>query len=380
MRALNLAEHKWVSGFGRAWQGPPTAAQLAALKRKHPDAYLRGLRSLPFSDNQPDLLASYLAHNLSCLFQQGAADDLLVHVEAPSAASPVFFRTTLKLVGQYLARFREVEVTDDPERANVTVSAAIHSIHQNMYQIWVAAMDRRQNKYLPGAETEAYVLIKPPEQGLKTETPQDLLPAFAPPVQPAERPRPLISSFDVIASSDSQACAIDTPRHTGFRRLHTGERLPSGSCLAVEIRLSAPAHIFLMAQDARGELTRLFPSRCQDFQTMTPILTSGRLFQFPPPLEAGKRVLELEGTPGMERIYAIAVTAPNLADRFRYQLGQLQGLCAPGRRFPEELSARGRRQSYARVERWQHYLQHLATQYPSKLQWREFHFWHGRSL
>lgn len=379
VRALNLAEHKWVSGFGRTWQGPPTAAQLAALKRAHPDVYLRGLRPLPFSANQPDLLASYLAHNLSCLFLQGEADDLLVHVEAPSAASPAFFRTTLKLMGKYLARFREVAVTDDPERANVTVSAAIHSIHQNMYQIWVAAMDRRQNKYLPGAETEAYVLIKPPAQRPLTDIHQDPSPAFAPQVQPAERPRPLISSFDLIASADPKACATDTPWQAGFRRLHTGERLPTGSCLAVAIRLSLPAHIFLIAQDARGELTRLFPSRCQDFQTMTPILTSGRRFQFPPPLDAGKRVLELAGTPGMERIYAIAVTAPDLADRFRYQLGQLQGLCAPGRSFPKELSVRGRRQSYARVERWQQYLKHLATQHPAKLQWREFRFWHGRS-
>ena len=31
VRALNLAEHKWVSGFGRSWEGIPTPNQLAAL-------------------------------------------------------------------------------------------------------------------------------------------------------------------------------------------------------------------------------------------------------------------------------------------------------------------------------------------------------------
>lgn len=380
VRALNLAEHKWVSGFGRSWQGTPTAAQLAALKREHPDTYLRGLRPLPFADNQPDLLASYLAHNLSCLFQQGEADDLLVHVEAPSAESPAFFRTTLMLVGKYLARFREVEVTDDPDRANVAVTAAIHSIHENMYQIWVAAIDRRQKKYLPGAETEAYVLIEPPEQRLTAHFRPDPLPDAARLDPPTDRPRPLISSFNLITSPGPKACATDTPWRAGFRRLNTGARLPSGSCLAVEIRLSLPARLFLISQDARGDLTRLFPSRCQDFQSITPILASGRLFQFPPPFDAGKRVLELEGTPGLERIYAIAVTAPDLADRFGYQLDQLQGLCAPGRRFPEELSVRSRRQPNGRVERWQQYLKHLARQYPAKMQWREIRFWHERSL
>ena len=180
VRALNLTEHKWVSGFGRSWRGKPTAAHLAALKRERPDAYLRGLRPLPFSDDQPDLLAVYLARNLSCLFQQGDADDLLVHVENPSAASPAFFRTTLKLVGKYLARFREVEVTDDPDRANVAVTASIHAIHQNLYQVWVAALDRRREKYLPGAETEAYVLVEPPKQRLMTGSDQAPSPGLAP--------------------------------------------------------------------------------------------------------------------------------------------------------------------------------------------------------
>ena len=55
VRALNLVEQKWVSGFGKSWQGSPTPAQKAALGREHPDDHLRGLRPLPFSDRQPDL-------------------------------------------------------------------------------------------------------------------------------------------------------------------------------------------------------------------------------------------------------------------------------------------------------------------------------------
>ncbi len=380
VRALNLAEHKWVSGFGRSWQGRPTAAQLAALKREHPDAYLRGLRPLPFADDQPDLLASYLARNLSCLLQQGDADDLLVHVEAPAVESPAFFKTTLKLVGKYLARFREVEVTDDPGRANVAVIVSIHAIHQNLYQVWIAAKDRRQKKYLPGAETEAYVLIGSPGQRLMTAAVQERAPAAAPSDPPAESPRPLISAFHLITAADPGGCATATPWQAGSRRLAADARLPTGSCLAVEIGLASPARVFLIAQDATGDLTRLFPSSCQDFQTLGPVLASGRRFRFPPLADAGRRVLELQGTPGMERIYAIAVTTPDLADRFEYELDRLQGLCATGHRFPEALSGPNRRPSHERVDRWQQYLRHLATRYPQKLEWREFRFWHDRSL
>ncbi len=377
IRALNLAEHQWVSGFGRSWQGRPTAAQLATLKREHPDAYLRGLRPLPFADNQPDLLASYLARNLSCLFQQGAADDLLVHVEEPSAASPPFFRTTLKLVGKYLARFREVEVTDDPGRANVSLIASVHAIDQELYQIWITAQDQRQKKYLPGTGTEAYVSIDAKGPRVISESLDDQAPKFAPIDRPA-RPLPLITTLDLITPADPKVCATAAPWQTGTRRLASDERLPTGSCLAVELRLAFPAHVFLIAQDATGELTRLFPTRCQDLQASATVLASGRRFRFPPLPEAGKRVLKLQGTPGMERIYAIAVRTPDLASRVDYQLGQLQGLCSPGRGFPEALAARTRRPPHERVDRWQGYLRHLATRYPEELEWREYRFWHER--
>jgi hypothetical protein len=82
----------------------------------------------------------------------------------------------------------------------------------------------------------------------------------------------------------------------------------------------------------------------------------------------------------MERVYAIAITAPDLAHRFGYRLDELQGLCQPGKSFPEKLSAGGRRRSHERINRWQRYLNNLTTQYPEKVQWREFPFWHDRPL
>jgi hypothetical protein len=380
VRALNLAEHKWVSGFGRSWEGKPTPHQLAALKRAHPDEYLRGLRPFPFPDRQPDLLAVYLARNLSCLLRQGEADDLVVYVEDMSANTPSFFQTTLKLVGKYLARFREVEVTDDPSRANVTVISAIHSIHENMYQIWVSARDRSGKKYLPGAETEAYVLIesrkKPTMAAIRKERSNEP-PAV---VVQDERPLALISSFDLITPDPQEVCATGTPWQAGSRRINSNEHLPTGGCLAVEMRLLSPAYIFLVGQDPTGNLTRMFPSNCPDFQTIDAFIEPGKRFQFPPLFDRRARVLELEGTPGMERVYAIAITTSDLATRFGYQLAELQGLCQPGRSFPEMLSFAGGGRSHERIHQWQQYLNRLATQYPEKLQWQEVRFWHDRPL
>jgi hypothetical protein len=380
VRALNLAEHKWVSGFGRSWEGIPAPNQLAALKRAHPDEYLRGLRPLPFPNRQPDLLAVYLARNLSCLLQQGEANDLVVYVEDLSVNAPNFFQTTLKLVGKYLARFREVEVTDDPSRANVTVISAIHSIHENMYQIWVSARDRSGKKYLPGAETEAYVLVesrkKPTVKAIRTERSSE----SAPIVQQDKRPFALISSFDLITPNSQEVCATDTPWQAGSRLINNHEHLPTGGCLAVEMRLLSPAYIFLVGQDPTGDLTRMFPSNCSDFQTIDAFIEPGKRFQFPPIFDRRARVLQLEGTPGMERVYAIAITASDLATQFGYQLDELQGLCQPGINFPETLSFAGDGPPHERIHQWQQYLKRLATQYPEKLQWREFRFWHDRPL
>ena len=380
VRALNLAEHKWVSGFGRSWEGKPTPNQLAALKRAHPDEYLRGLRPLPFYERQPDLLAVYLARNLSCLLRQGEADDLVVYVEDISVKTPTFFQTTLKLVGKYLARFREVEVTDDPGRANVTVITAIHSIHDNMYQIWVSARDRSGKIYLPGAETEAYVLIESIKKPTVAKTRKESSHESAPVVKQNERPLTLISSFDLITPDSQEVCSTDTPWRAGSRRINSHEHLPAGGCLAVEMRLSFPAYIFLVGQDPSGDLTRMFPSNCPDFQTIDAFIESGKRFQFPPLFERGARVLVLAGTPGMERVYAIAITASDLANRFKDQIEELQGLCQPGRSFPDTLLAGGSDPSHELINRWQRYLKHLAAQYPEKVQWREFRFWHDRPM
>jgi len=159
VKALNLIEKKWVSGFGKSWSGMPTRDQLVALGRMRPDDDLLGMRPRPFTDRQPDLLAAYLAGNLSCRLRKGESDKLIVHVEPPAPASPQMIKTTIKLVGRYLARFREVDVTDDPTRANVTLVSAVHSIDKDLHQVWISARRRQAELYLPGAETEAYVTI-----------------------------------------------------------------------------------------------------------------------------------------------------------------------------------------------------------------------------
>lgn len=376
VRALNLAEKKWVAGFGQSWKGWPTAAQRAALAHEQADEYLRGRRPLPFSDDQPDLLAAYLAHNLSCLLQQAASEDLVVHVVNPPENAPAVIKTTLELVGKYLAQLREVEVTDAPNQANVSVVIEIHTIHQDLHQIWVFARYRRDGKYLPGAETEAYVLIdarKPaPFAGIPNERPYPPLPADPGMSNSTE----IIASFELLTPVNQKSCLTAAPWQSGVRRIEPHALLPGGGCLAVEVTLAATAYVFLVGQDAGGELTRMFPTTCAGSQKHAAQLPPGRPFQFPSLSDPKAGVLELAGLPGMERVYAIAITSPDLAARFAGCLAEVQGLCRSGQRFPDDLSAGNPQRSDDRIYQWQAYLNRLSADHPELVQYREISFWH----
>ena len=154
------------------------------------------------------------------------------------------------------------------------------------------------------------------------------------------------------------------------------DRLPSGGCLAVEIIVSAPAYVFLVGQDAEGELTVLFPSDCPVFSRIDGLLRPGDPLRFPPLSDPQRAVLELDDSSGRESVYAIAITEQGLADRFARRLQAYQGLCRPAKRVvnANRLDLSG--DAALRVARWQEYLTRLSTRYPETVQWQEVFFWH----
>jgi len=377
VRALDLKEETWVSGFGLSWTGKPGINQLNALHHRKADEYLRGLRPLPFNGREPDLLASYLARNLSCLFRQQEMDEIIVYMNrrelegAPDTApnGGGCFNTTLDLVGNYLARFREVRVTHDPQHATVLLDPKIHGIHDNLYQIWVSARVKGGETALSGIETETYVLLGedkkektaglPSLQGVRP-TPVEGLP-----------PSRLISDFTLVTPENPALCGTGTPWISGERVLEEGGRLPSNSCLAAQIRLTRKARIFLIGQDGEGRLLRLFPSECRTFQSMDTLQEAEREFRFPPVIGSDVRALWLDDTPGTERIYAVAVTDPIVSRKLARRVRRFQGLCREGETYMSHVS-------HDPVARWQRYLDHLAEKSGGHLEWRVRVFQHGQ--
>lgn len=329
VRALNLEEGAWVSGFGMSWTGSPTKRQVAALGRTHTDEYLRGLRPLPFMGAEPDLLASYLAHNLSCLFKQREIDNVIVYVDKKGSGQRVFFKTVLDLVANYLARFREVRVTQDPEQANVTIKTDIHPIHGGLYQVWVSALYKDGDQYVPGTETEAYVRMGTDGAIAAKPQPQTARRASAP-VERARKSRSLIESFGLLTPISQAFCSTDTPWILGERYLTDGAHLSTGGCVAVSVSVAAPARIYLIGQNPQGHLTRLFPSQCHGFAILNNRIQTGEPFRFPPLSGAGPRALIIEDAPGTEHVYAIAIADAEMARRFESRIEGIAGLCDEG--------------------------------------------------
>ncbi len=160
VRALDVRAGEWVSGFGQHWSGSLTGSELRALQVRHTDESLRGLRVLPFSAGQPDLAATYLANNLSCLLRQQDVEDLKIKVE-PLASEQSQLRTLLGLVGNNLSRYREVQVTDVGRQANFVLRGETHMIQPGLYQIWVVLHPRDSGDHLAGMDTATYIRLPP---------------------------------------------------------------------------------------------------------------------------------------------------------------------------------------------------------------------------
>ena len=194
---------------------------------------------------------------------------------------------------------------------------------------------------------------------------------------------------------NQNSCSTGAPWKSGARRIDSQERIPGGGCLAVEMTLSAAAYVFLVGQDAGGELTQMFPSACADLQKNDARLHPGQLFQFPSLSDPNAGVLELAGSPskartwmmpngsspetgspGRERVFAIAITSPDLADRFSDRLKEVQDLCRPGKRLTDDLMAANSRTYAEGIYQWQDFLIRLSADNPGLVQWRAISFWH----
>jgi hypothetical protein len=296
VRALDVQAGEWVSGFGKHWTGHLTGSEERALQERRRDESLRGLRVLPFSSGHPDLAATYLANNLSCLLRQQYEDDLVIYVESLQSDQPRL-RTLLSLIGNNLSRYREVRVTDRKTEASYLLRGEAYEVQSGLYQVWVVLHPRHSGEHLSGMDTATWVRIQPGNAPPKT-------PYIAKPVY---EPKPAIAALELVRRNNP----------TGECKGQHAGRSDNG-CPVLEVTVEQTEEVFVFVHGTRDGISRLSSGRCEQYGT-TALDTPGTLrYAFPS---------ERFDEPDWPTVYTIAVSDPQLAQRFESHLQRLPDAC-----------------------------------------------------
>ncbi len=343
VRALDLRDESWVTGFGKHWQGRLSTAQTTAWSERHPDEYLRGLRVLPFTAEQPDLLAAYLAGNLSCLLRGHGDEERLVHLALPDSGDQPL-RTTLELVGNYLARYRTVRLTDDASRASLVLKGKRHTIHAGLHQVWASLRSRAGDGRV---DTEAYVSALPGPIAVNNSSPgqPDLSSTSA----------PVLSDLRLVSPRNRQDCEGGNLWRDPVRYRPSSAAVATDDCVAVELEVSTHARLFLLSHRSDTGLRRLVPTSCRD--TVSFRHSGGNSTRFRIPARPGQ--LKRDAKPRLETFYALAVTTPGLKREVEAHMRHLGSDCDPGWR-----------RAGAAVDGWLAQLDELIEAHPAQADWQ----------
>lgn len=350
VRALDLQDQAWVSGFGRHWQGRLSAAQQGALSSRQADEYLRGLRVLPFDPGQTDLAAAYLAENLGCLLG-GGTSAMRVYV-APVQDAPAGLQTTLGLLGNYLGRLQAVPLTDDPAAATHVLRAEAHAVHGGTYQVWARLHPRPGASESTTIDTLAYVRLGTPAPGGLAARQAD----------PDGGDR-LLSPLRLLAPRDPGLCASADPWHRGERRIAGSEPVPAGGCFAVELAARRDADVFLLDHRPDTALVRLLPDTCE-YPGRRVRLAAGETLRVP---ARGGGVAPRRGSSGMETFYVLATSDPAASQALAHHLQGLPDACEPAERGPHEEA----------LDRWLRDLDRLMARHGTGVDWQAVRVRHG---
>ncbi len=293
VRALDVQAGAWVSGFSHHWSGSLTASELRTLQIRRTDESLRGLRVLPFSAGQPDLAATYLANNLSCLLRQRDVDDLRIRVETHPSDTPQL-RTLLGLIGNNLSRYREVQVTDSNRQANFVLRGETHMIQADLHQVWIILHPVDSGVHLAGMDTATYIRI-PTANGS---------PGKRRLVSEPRNSKPTIARMELVRHSN-----------TGVYRDACGNA--QSGCPVLEIDVEQADEVFVIAHGTRDGISHL-SAACE--LTATAAAHSGMyVYRFPETRFT---------TPDWTTVYAIAVSGAVPGQQLRQLLQRLPDACS----------------------------------------------------
>ncbi len=325
IRALDLMDQSWVSGFGKTWQGALTAAQRRAWSQNRVDAYLRGLRVLPFTEAETDLLAAYLAENLACLLNKQGIDRPLVYLDTGETTQDVMTKVT-NGVHHYLIRHQAIRLASEQSQADLVLSANLNSVDQRLHQFWLTAKPTSITQHQLGVDTDGYILLRDSprivgeqSRSHRGRTQQASHAAFNGVV---------FSKLRLTQRHDPSHCIAVNPRSRTESLVPSDGAIRSELCSGLEFDLYQAARVYVLNHRSDGELVRLMPNSCVPGRTSQSVLPAGTKVWVPYRLGTTNRPKESIRSRGLESFYAIAVKQSAPTNELDTHLQRLPEACS----------------------------------------------------
>lgn len=331
VRALDLEDRNWVTGFGRRWQGQLSTTQRQAMRQSRIDETFLGARDVPFTIAQTDLLAAHLAHQLSCAIQRRVADEYVVATDLREPASQGL-NGTVELISNNLASRQALTLSNDDDRTNAILSGKAHQIDDALYQYWLTITPQNEDDDVTALSASAYIVL--PETSLAKVAPQpskakESIPAPSPSMVsiPNAGKSPMISPLRLASPGSFSDCQDGSVviREASYM---SGMR----PCSLLQTEAQTDAIVFFLQHQANHGLVRLSGPACRS-RTAVRIARKGDSIRFPiaKTSTASRDWSETHDwslEPDLDTYYAVVISNAEVARRIANHLDELPLRCS----------------------------------------------------
>jgi hypothetical protein len=323
VRALDLEDRTWVTGFGRRWQGKLSTSQRQAMRQERVDETFLGARDVPFTLGQTDLLAAHLAHELSCALHKRIGDDYVVSVDLvePPASG---LEGTVELISNNLANRRALKLRAGSGAANAILSGKAHQISGALHQYWVTVTPNGEADGVSALSASAYILLPAATDTSVVRRQLPMRPAerstSAHPARPAALP---LSIPNAGADGFIGPLSIAPPRSLA--------ECQSGPCSLLQTEARVDSIVFFLQHQASHGLVRLGDAECRD-RTAAHVARRGEAVRLPITRTSTgahnmAETLEWELAPDLDTYYAVVATDARVARKIANHMDRLPMRC-----------------------------------------------------
>ena len=318
VRALDLEDRNWVTGFGRRWHGRLTTSQRQAMRQERVDETFLGARDVPFTLAQTDLLAAHLAHQLSCTLKKRVRDEYIVSVDLVEPPAPGL-EGTVQLISNNLANRQALTLSTDSAATNAVLSGKAHPIDGVLHQYWVTVTPSRDSDEIAALSASAYIVLPnaPQEQTVpvvvaQTNVTDPPRPPRLPVAIPTAGKDALITPLTIAAPVTRSDCGMKT-------------------CSMLQTEARVDSIVFFLEHQANHGLVRLGDAACRS-RTSARIARQGKSLRFPiaKTTTSKQNVAEIDEwalAPERDTYYALAVTDAGIARRIANHMDNLPLRC-----------------------------------------------------